>query len=71
MTCTACGKPLSVYDVGFYRRIVNRGAQSCMCISCTAAYYRMTQERAWQMIRHFQREGCTLFPPYDETEQTE
>ena len=71
MTCTACGKPLSVFDVGFYRRIVNRGAQSCMCIPCTAAYYRMTEERAWQMIRHFQRTGCTLFPPSEDTEETE
>ncbi len=63
MTCAACGKPLTVYDVGFYRRLVNRGAQSCKCIPCTAAYYGMTEERAWELIRHYQRTGCTLFPP--------
>ncbi len=62
MQCTQCGKTLSDYDVGFYRRIVNRGAQSCMCIPCTAAYYRMSEERAWEMIRRFQKAGCTLFP---------
>lgn len=66
MQCTQCGKALSVYDIGFYKRIVNRGATSFQCIDCTAAYYRMTKERAWEMIRRFQQTGCTLFPPINE-----
>lgn len=66
MQCTQCGKALSVYDIGFYKRIVNRGATSFQCIDCTAAYYRMTPERAWEMIRRFQQTGCTLFPPINE-----
>ena len=66
MQCTKCGKQLSDYDVGFYKRLVNRGATACMCISCTAAYYRMTEERAWEMIRRFQQMGCTLFPPSED-----
>ena len=66
MQCTKCGKQLSDYDVGFYKRLVNRGANDCMCISCTAAYYRMTEERAWEKIRRFQQMGCTLFPPSED-----
>ncbi len=63
MDCITCGKPLSVYDIGFYKKMVNRGAESCACIPCTAAYFRMSEARAWEMIRRFRRMGCTLFPP--------
>ena len=68
MQCKQCDKPLSVYDVGFYRRLVNRGAQSCLCIPCTAAYFCISEERAWELIRRYQQAGCTLFPPPKEEE---
>ena len=64
MECTACGKTLSAYDVGFYKKLVNRGAEGpYMCISCTAAYFSLSEEQAWEMIRRFQHMGCMLFPP--------
>ena len=69
MQCRACGKELSVYDTGFYKKLVNRGARECDCIACTAAHFRLTQERAWEMIRRFQQTGCTLFPPLNENEE--
>ena len=65
-TCEVCGKELDVWDAGFYKKLVNRGAESCACIPCTAAHFRMTEARAWEMIRRFQKTGCTLFPPPEE-----
>lgn len=62
MNCGKCGAKLTVYDVGFYKKLVNRGADACDCIRCTSAYFGMTEETAWKMIRRFQRDGCTLFP---------
>ena len=66
MDCIRCGKPLSEYDVGFYKKMVNRGAADCACISCTAAHFRISEDRAWEMIRRFRCTGCTLFPPPEE-----
>ena len=66
MQCAQCGKALSVYDVGFYKRFVNRGATTFRCIACTSAYYGITEARAWELIRHYQRTGCTLFPPEED-----
>ena len=63
MQCLTCGKDLTVYDIGFYKKLVNRGAEECCCLPCTAAHFRITEERAWEMIRRFQHTGCTLFPP--------
>ena len=62
MRCTACGKELTVWDEGFFRKVVNRGAGECCCITCTAAHFGLTEEKAWEMIRRFQKTGCTLFP---------
>ena len=63
MRCIHCGRELSAYDVGFFKKLVNRGAKECACIACTAKHFELTEERAWEMIRRFQKNGCTLFPP--------
>ncbi len=63
MECIECGAPLSDYDIGFYKKLVNRGAEECKCIPCTARYFRITEARAWEMIARFRKTGCPLFPP--------
>lgn len=66
MDCIHCGKPLSAYDIGFFKKLVNRGATECACIRCIAKHFELTEDRAWEMIRRFQKNGCTLFPPLKE-----
>ena len=63
MECPKCGGVLDAWDVGFYKKLVNRGATDYWCIACTAQYFGLSEERAWEMIRRFQAQGCTLFPP--------
>ena len=70
MVCKNCQRELTVYDVGFYKKLVNRGAEDFLCIACTAAHFRFSEEKAWEMIRRFQKQGCMLFPP-PETEKKE
>ena len=60
--CQNCGRPLTVWDEGFYKKLVNRGAAPVWCIACTAGYFRIPEETALSMIRRFQQTGCTLFP---------
>ena len=63
MECLQCGKQLDAWDVGFYKKLVNRGATDYRCIPCTARYFGLSEDTAWEMIRRFQAQGCTLFPP--------
>ncbi|MBQ4257569.1 MAG: hypothetical protein II713_01045 [Clostridia bacterium] len=65
MNCTRCHKELTQYDIGFYKKLVNRGAESFLCIRCTSEHFRISEETAWEMIRRFQKTGCLLFPPSD------
>ena len=65
--CRTCGAQLDAYDIGFYKKLVNRGAaEGFTCVPCTAAYFGIPEESARSMIRRFQKMGCTLFPPPDE-----
>ncbi|MBQ5970121.1 MAG: hypothetical protein IJL52_08420 [Clostridia bacterium] len=62
-TCKQCGRPLTVYDIGFFKKMVCRGTADCACIACTAAHFQISEAEAWAIIRRYQRLGCTLFPP--------
>lgn len=59
--CTACGEPLSREDIGFHKKMINRGAAEFMCIDCLCEYFGITREKAMQMIEGFRASGCTLF----------
>lgn len=61
--CVKCKRELTVYDIGFYKKMVSRAAEDgFLCIGCTAAYFNISTDKAWEMIRRFRKMGCTLFP---------
>ncbi|MGI6264675.1 MAG: hypothetical protein ACOYJY_04315 [Acutalibacteraceae bacterium] len=66
MICEVCGKPLTVWDEGFYKKTVNRGATPRRCVGCTCAHFEIPLATAREMIRRFQQTGCTLFPADEE-----
>lgn len=60
--CCVCGKALCRDDIGFYKKLVNRGAtDGFKCVECLSAYFGMTVERSHEMIEEFRKSGCTLF----------
>ncbi len=66
MNCISCGEELKSDDVGFHKKMVNRGAQEFMCIPCLCEYYGISVEKAHEMIERFRSEGCMLFAPNKE-----
>lgn len=61
--CIKCSVSLTETDIAFYKKLVNRGAVSFMCKKCTSNHFGITLERADELIEHFRRTGCALFPP--------
>lgn len=59
--CISCEKELTRDDIGFHKKMVNRGAEEFMCIECLCDYFGITVEKANEMIEHFKEMGCTLF----------
>lgn len=60
--CISCEKELGVDDIGFFKKMVNRGAEEFMCIECTSEYFGLTVEESLKLIQRFRESGCTLFP---------
>ena len=59
--CLTCGKELTPDDIGFYKKMINRGASEFCCVECLSEYYGITTEKAREMIERFREQGCTLF----------
>ena len=61
LRCKTCGRKLVNDEIALYKRMVNRGATEYLCLTCFAAYYRVTEELLHEKIEHFREMGCTLF----------
>lgn len=59
--CRKCGNMLTRDEIGLYRKLFNRGADSFLCISCSAEYFSVTTQLLEEKIRQFKEMGCTLF----------
>ena len=69
MNCPQCGSMLTEDEIAIYRRMVNRGAQECLCITCFARKFDVTETMIRDKIEQFRAAGCTLFPSHpSETE---
>lgn len=59
--CITCEKELAPDDIGFHKKMVNRGAEEFMCIECLSDYFGLSVEKAHEMIERFREQGCMLF----------
>ncbi len=59
--CIKCSKLLTNDDIGFHKKMVNRGAHEYMCIECLSEYFGLSVEQSHEMVERFRRSGCTLF----------
>ncbi len=59
--CIKCGRELTHNEAGLHKKLVNRAAESFMCISCLARYFNVSKEALEKKIIHFKEQGCMLF----------
>ena len=60
-TCVKCGAVLDKDDIGAHKKLVNRGAQSFMCVKCLAHHFDVPELRIREKIEEFRAQGCLLF----------
>lgn len=65
LNCRDCGKSLSTDEIAIYKKMVNRGATSFLCITCLSAHFDCTEDDLREKIEYFRKSGCTLFPTKD------
>lgn len=66
MQCIHCGRPLTDDEIALHKRLINRGAEHFLCLSCLAEYFRCTEEMLRDKIDYFRSIGCLLFKPIDQ-----
>lgn len=54
-------KELTHNEIGAYKKFVNRGSTSYLCISCLSNRLDIPENFILQKIEHFKSQGCTLF----------
>ena len=59
--CMKCGRELVPDEIGFHRKLVNRGASEYMCMTCLARFFDCSEELLRKKILQFREMGCTLF----------
>lgn len=67
--CYSCGKVLTEDEIGLHKKLVNRGAESFLCLSCLAEKFECPQQRLLEKIEEFRGMGCTLFSQKHEKRQ--
>lgn len=66
MICKNCGNKIDTYDIGAYRKFVEKTATEYACRDCISSYLGWTREYMDELILMYRRRGCMLFPPIDE-----
>lgn len=62
LSCKKCGGALGQDDRAIYKKLVNRGAEEFLCISCLAEYFQVPREEIEKRIQYYRESGeCTLF----------
>lgn len=59
--CAGCGRPLTKDEIALTKKLVNRGAESFLCLSCLAEKFGVSEELLMEKIVQFRQMGCTLF----------
>ena len=57
--CVKCNRPVSHDEIGLYKRIFNRGAETFWCIHCISEYLDCPVPKLEKKIAEFRDMGCT------------
>lgn len=61
--CRRCGRPLVPNEKALTKKMISRGAESFLCLSCLADHFEVPEQALRQKIKEFREMGCTLFNP--------
>lgn len=61
VVCRKCSRALTPDERGLYLRMVNRGAESFLCINCLSEHLEVPVPLLYEKIDYLKKSGCTLF----------
>lgn len=71
MNCFQCDRDLDAFDVGAYRKLVDKCAPRYLCRECLCRELSWTRAYLDRQIVRWQEQGCLLFPPLKNEKEKE
>ena len=68
--CMKCDSPMTADEAALNYKYVNRMATQFLCPACLGERMGLTAEALHRMIVAFRKQGCRMFSPWDEDEDT-
>jgi len=59
--CAECRRELIRDEIALTKKLVNRGTESFLCLSCLAKKFNVSEDLLHEKIDQFRQMGCTLF----------
>ena len=60
--CYQCDSTLTGDEISLYKKLVSRGAEKYLCLSCLSGRLKVSEERLKHIIAYYHRTGeCALF----------
>ena len=59
--CCICGRGLSSDEIALTKKLINRGTERFLCLSCLSCRFGVPEETLRQKVSEFRNMGCTLF----------
>ena len=56
-----CGRELTKDEKALTKKLISRGAESFLCLTCLSAHFGVSEELLRDKIDQFRHMGCTLF----------
>ena len=60
-SCINCARELTSDEIGLHKKMINRGAEEFMCLSCLAIFFHCDESLLVKKIEQFRENGCMLF----------
>jgi len=60
--CLNCGKEILGDESAIYRKLINKTAETFLCIPCLAKHFNCKETYIYDLIKHYRENGiCSLF----------
>ena len=59
--CAECSRLLEQDEIALTKKLVSRGAESFLCLTCLARKFGVGEDLLKKKIQQFRAMGCTLF----------
>ncbi len=64
--CVSCENEVVPVEMGLTKKLMGKGVTNYYCFSCLAKEFNTSVEKLKEVVKEYQRQGCSLFPKLED-----